>query len=207
MRHTLFSILSIMSLFIAPNLTAADEDMVPIAPADGLSPETLSISWYEIDPGIRKYLILMTAVSMELNAELPDGGINPTPEQQFDMMQKVVELTPIDFLTGEARAYVTEANEINARIVETLRKESPKDRAGIMAVRERFAPQIDALSAKYPSVSRYFTPEAQMSISMMIVRELALQRVMIQAAMAGKSQQEAMRTAAEHLRYEAEQQF
>lgn len=196
-----------MSLFIAPNLTAADEDMVPIAPADGLSPETLSISWYEIDPSIRKYIILMTAVSMELNAELPDGGINPTPEQQFDMMQKVVELTPIDFLTGEARAYVTEANEINARIVEALRKESPKDRAGIMAVRERFAPQIDALSAKYPSVSRYFTPEAQMSISMMIVRELALQRVMIQAAMAGKSQKEAMRTAAEHLRYEAEHQF
>lgn len=196
-----------MSLFIAPNLTAADENAMAIAPSEGLNPETLSISWYDIDPSIRKYLILMTAVSMELNSELPDGGITSTPEQQFDMMQKVVELTPVDFLTGEALAYITEANEINATIIEALRKESPKDRAGIMAVRERFAPQIEALSAKYPSVSRYFTPEAQMSISMMIVRELDLQRVMIQAAMAGKSQKEAMRTAAEHLRYEAEQQF
>ena len=33
-----------------------------------------------------------------------------------------------------------------------------------------------------------------------------LQRVMMQAAMAGKSRKEAMRTAVEHLRYEAEQQ-
>lgn len=207
MRWSLFSAAGALALLLSPCSPAADEHEAATAPEIGLSVPTEYINWYEIEPAIRKYLILMTAVSMELNAELPDGGINPTPEQQFDMMQKIVERTPIDFLTGEARAYITEANTLNLAIVEALRRESPKDHAGIMAVRERFSPQIDALTAKYPTVSRYFTPQAQMSISMMIARETDLQRVMTQAAMAGKTQKEAMRTAVEHLRYEAEQQF
>lgn len=186
-------------------LAAGENDAAP-APVIELNDPSVHFSWYDIDPAIRKYLILMSAVSMELNAELPNGGANPTPEQHFDMMQKIVERTPVDFLTGEALAYITEANKLNITIVETLRRESPKDRAGIMAVRDRFVPQIDALAAKYPTVSRYFSPQAQISISMMILRETDLQRVMMQAAMAGKSHKEAMRTAVEHLRYEAEQQ-
>lgn len=207
MRYSIFLIVSSLSLLVTPCSPAAGENEAAIAPSIGLQSTTTHINWYDIPPNIRKYLILMTAVSMELNAELPDGGINPTPEQQFDMMQKIIERTPIDFLTGEAGAYIAEANELNLAIVEALRRESPKDRAGIMAVRERFSSQIDALNAKYPAVGRYFTPQAQMSISMMIARETDLQRVMIQAAMAGKTQKEAMRTAVEHLRYEAEQQF
>lgn len=51
-----------------------------------------------------------------------------------------------------------------------------------------------------PDICRYLIP-------MMIIRETDLQRVMMQASMAGKSRQETMRTAVEHLRYEAEQQF
>ena len=200
MKFSLFSILSALVLFAIPCSAAGEE---PVA----VSAKAVHINWYEIPPDIRRYLILMTAVSMELNAELPDGGINPAPQQQFDMMQKIVERTPVDFLTGEARAYITEANRLNLTIVDTLRREAPEDRASILAVRERFAPQIDELAARYPTVSRYFTPEAQVFISMMIIRETDLQRVMMQASMAGKSRQEAMRTAVEHLRYEAEQQF
>lgn len=207
MRHSLFLIVSFVSLLATSCSIAAGENEGLVAPSIELDAPATHISWYEIAPNIRKYLILMAAVSMELNAELPDGGINPTPEQQFDMMQKIIERTPIDYLTGEARAYITEANELNLIIVKALHQESPKSRAGIMAVRERFLPQIDALNAKYPTVGRYFTPQAQMFISMMIARETDLQRVMIQAAMAGKTQKEAMRTAVEHLRYEAEQQF
>ncbi len=207
MRYSIFLLFRSVLLLVVPCLTAAGENEVATAPAIGLNSPTSQISWFEIDPAIRKYLILMTAVSMELNAELPDCGINPTPEQQFDMMQKIIERTPVDFLTGEAKAYITEANKLNLVIVEALRRESPKSRAEIMAVRDRFSPQIDALTAKYPSVGRYFTPQAQISISMMLARETDLQRVMLQAAMAGKSQKEAMRTAVEHLRYEAEQQF
>ncbi len=200
MKFSLFSIISLLVLFASPCSSAGGEPVAVPAPA-------VHINWYEIPPDIRRYLILMTAVSMELNAELPDGGINPAPQQQFDMMQKIVERTPVDFLTGEARAFITEANRLNLTIVDTLRREAPEDRAGILAVRERFAPQIDELAARHPSVSRYFTPEAQVFISMMIIRETDLQRVMMQASMAGKSRQEAMRTAVEHLRYEAEQQF
>lgn len=48
---------------------------------------------------------------------------------------------------------------------------------------------------RYLTVSRYFTPEAQVFISMMIIRETDLQRVMMQASRAGKSRQEAMQTA------------
>lgn len=200
MKFSLFSIISLLVLFASPCSSAGGEPVAVPAPA-------VHINWYEIPPDIRRYLILMTAVSMELNAELPDGGINPAPQQQFDMMQKIVERTPVDFLTGEARAFITEANRLNLTIVDTLRREAPEDRAGILAVRERFAPQIDELAARHPTVSRYFTPEAQVYISMMIIRETDLQRVMMQASMAGKSRQEAMRTAVEHLRYEAEQQF
>lgn len=207
MKFSIFFLIGVLLLCVSPHMTEAGEAGPEPASALGLSDPTACITWYEIDPAIRKYLILMTAVSMELNAELPDGGINPAPEQQFDMMQKIVERTPVDFLTGDARSYVTEANELNLAIIATLRRESPKDRAGMLAVRERFSPQIDALAARYPSVSRYFTPQAQMAISMMIARETDLQRVMIQAAMAGKSRQEAMRTAVEHLRFEAEKQF
>lgn len=136
MRYSIFLIVSSLSLLVTPCSPAAGENEAAIAPSIGLQSTTTHINWYDIPPNIRKYLILMTAVSMELNAELPDGGINPTPEQQFDMMQKIIERTPIDFLTGEAGAYIAEANELNLAIVEALRRESPKDRAGIMAVRE-----------------------------------------------------------------------
>ena len=84
MKFSLFSILSALVLFAIPCSAAGEE---PVA----VSAQAVHINWYEIPPDIRRYLILMTAVSMELNAELPDGGINPTPQQQFDMMQKMMK--------------------------------------------------------------------------------------------------------------------
>ena len=50
-----------------------------------------TITWYEIDPGVRTYLILLTANTLELSAELPNGGVAPTPDQQFDLMQSMVK--------------------------------------------------------------------------------------------------------------------
>lgn len=165
------------------------------------------LTWYEIDPGVRKYLILLTANTMELSAQLPDGGVNPTPEQSFDMMEQVIRRTPMDSLTGEYLQFVTEANELNYRIIATLKAEKPENHAGVIAITNRFQGEIDALNAKYPQASRYFSQSAQMEIAMLLTRELDIQRVMIQAAMAGKTQQEAMKTVVEHLRYEAEHQF
>lgn len=165
------------------------------------------LTWYEIDPGVRKYLILLTANTMELSAQLPDGGVNPTPEQSFDMMEQVIRRTPMDSLTGEYLQFVTEANELNYRIIATLKEEKPENHAGVIAITNRFQGEIDALNAKYPQASRYFSQSAQMEIAMLLTRELDIQRVMIQAAMAGKTQQEAMKTVVEHLRYEAEHQF
>jgi hypothetical protein len=165
------------------------------------------LTWYEIDPGVRKYLILLTANTMELSAQLPDGGVNPTPEQSFDMMEQVIRRTPMDSLTGEYLQFVTEANELNYRIIATLKEEKPQNHAGVFAITNRFQGEIDALNAKYPQASRYFSQSAQMEIAMLLTRELDIQRVMIQAAMAGKTQQEAMKTVVEHLRYEAEHQF
>lgn len=158
------------------------------------------LSWFEIDPGVRTYLILLTANTLELSAELPGGGAAPTPEQQFDLMQKVVDATPLDSLTGEYRQYVEEANIINRKIISVLKVEKPTNVAGVMAVRNRYAGEIEALNKKYPQAAKYFSEQAQMAISLMIMRETEIQRVTIQAAMAGKNQKETMKTVVEHLR-------
>ncbi len=161
---------------------------------------TTNLSWFEIDPGVRTYLILLTANTMELSAALPDGGVAPTPEQQFDLMQKVVDNTPLDSLTGEYRQYVEESNVINHKIIDVLKAEKPTNVAGVMAVRNRYKSEIDALNTKYPEAGKYFNEDAQMMISLMLMRETEIQRVAIQAAMAGKNQQETMKTVVEHLR-------
>ncbi len=159
-----------------------------------------TITWYEIDPGVRTYLILLTANTLELSAELPNGGVAPTPDQQFDLMQKVVDKTPLDSLTGEYRQYMEEANVINGKIIEVLKKEKPTNVKGVMEVRSRYMGEIDAINKKYPQAARYFNEEAQMAISIMLMQETDIQRVTIQAAMAGKNQKETMKTVVEHLR-------
>ena len=159
-----------------------------------------TITWYEIDPGVRTYLILLAANTQELGAELPDGGVAPTPEQQFDLMQKVVEKTPLDSLTGEYRQYMEEANVINGKIIEELKKEKPTNMKGVMEVRGRYMGEIDALNKKYPQAARYFNEEAQLAISIMMLQETDIQRVAIQAAMAGKNPKEITKTVVEHLR-------
>ncbi len=188
----------------------AQEQVVEEATAPMIIPKeegARQLTWYEIDPGVRKYLILLTANTMELSAQLRDGGVNLTPEQSFDMMEQVILRTPLDSLTGEYLQFVTEANELNYRIIATLKEEKPENHAGVIAITNRFQGEIDALNEKYPQASRYFSQSAQMEIAMLLTRELDIQRVMIQAAMAGKTQQEAMKTVVEHLRYEAEHQF
>lgn len=158
------------------------------------------LNWYEIDPGVRTYLILLAANTMELSAELPDAGLNPTSEQQFDLMQKVVDKTPLDSLTGEYRQYMEEANVLNSKIIADLKKEKPTTLKGVMEVRSRYIAEIEGLNKKYPQAARYFNEEAQMAISIMMLQETDIQRVTIQAAMAGKSEKETMKTVVEHLR-------
>ncbi|MBR5894341.1 MAG: hypothetical protein IKZ13_02220 [Akkermansia sp.] len=171
----------------------------------GFTQETV-VSWYDIDPGVRKYFILLTANSMAATAELPDGGVNPTPEQEFDMMQKVMDETPTDSLKGEYLAYVQESNAINRRIVADLKAERPTDIQGVMAVTSRYDGELSALCAKYPEAGKYFAKEAAIGMSIMLMRETEIQRVAMQAAMAGKSPKECMQTVVEHLRRVAEDQ-
>ncbi len=205
MKKALLILTALTSLPLLAQEQAVEEATAPmIIP---MEEGARQLTWYEIDPGVRKYLILLTANTMELSAQLPDGGVNPTPEQSFDMMEQVIRRTPMDSLTGEYLQFVTEANELNYRIIATLKAEKPENHAGVFAVTNRFQGEIDALNAKYPQASRYFSQSAQMEIAMLLTRELDIQRVMIQAAMAGKTQQEAMKTVVEHLRYEAEHQF
>ncbi len=205
MKKALLILTALSSLPLLAQEQVVEEDAAPmIIP---MEEGARQLTWYEIDPGVRKYLILLTANTMELSAQLPDGGVNPSPEQSFDMMEPVIRRTPMDSLTGEYLQFVTEANELNYRIIATLKEEKPQNHAGVFAITNRFQGEIDALNAKYPQASRYFSQSAQMEIAMLLTRELDIQRVMIQAAMAGKTQQEAMKTVVEHLRYEAEHQF
>lgn len=199
----------ILAVFAAMVLFAHAQ-AAEIAPEGANAPnaaEERQIVWYEIDPGVRKYLILLAANAMELSAELPDEGISPTAEQQIDMMEQVIRRTPLDSLIGEYLQFVTEANELNFRIIAALREEKPANHTGIMAVTQRFENEIDALCVKYPQAGRYFNRRAQMQITLMISRETDVQRVMMQSVMAGKTRRESMRTVVEHLRYEAERQF
>lgn len=206
MKKALLILTALTTLPVLAQEQVAEEATVPMIMP--MEEGARQLTWYEIDPGVRKYLILLTANTMELSAELLGCGVmNPTPEQSFDMMEQVIRRTPMDSLTGEYLQFVTEANELNYRIIATLREEKPENHAGVIAITNRFQGEIDALNAKYPQASRYFSQSAQMEIAMLLTRELDVQRVMIQAAMAGKSQQEAMRTVVEHLRYEAEHQF
>ncbi len=205
MKKALLILTALTSLPLLAQEQVAEEATAPII--NPMEEGARQLTWYEIDPGVRKYLILLTANTMELSAQLPNCGVNPTPEQSFDMMEQVIRRTPMDSLTGEYLQFVTEANELNYRIIATLKAEKPQNHAGVTAVTNRFQSEIDALNKKYPQASRYFSQSAQMEIAMLLTRELDIQRVMIQAAMAGKTQQEAMKTVVEHLRYEAEHQF
>ena len=205
MKKTILILAALSALPLCAQESTGEEQPVDINTP--FAANQTRINWYEIDPGVRKYLILQAANTMELSAELPDYGVSPTPEQQFDMMEQVIRRTPLDSLTGEYLQFVTEANELNFRIIASLRKEKPADHAGIIAISKRYKPEIDALCMKYPQAGRYFSQEAQMQIALALSYELNVQRVMMQASMAGKSRQEVMRTIVEHLRHEAEQQF
>lgn len=192
---------SLLSATATESATAQLPDNVP-----GLT-QVVDLTWYEIDPGVRSYLILMSAVTMELSAELPGCGITATPEQQFDMMQKVMDNTPTDSLTGEYLLFVQEANVINTKIVNDLKAEKPTNIQGVTAISARYQNELNALYDKYPQAARYFKPDAQMAISFMLMQETDIQRVQIQAVMAGKNQKEVMQTVAAHLRRVAADQM
>ena len=197
----LIGISSLLSAYATENTPKELPDNVP-----GVTQVT-QLSWYEIDPGVRTYLILMSAITMELSAELPDGGVAATPEQQFDMMQKVMDNTPTDSLTGEYLQFIQEAKVVNTKIVNTLKAEKPTDVRGVNAVTARYQHELDALYEKYPQAAHYFKPESQMARSFMMLQETDIQRVQIQAMMAGKNQKEIMQTIAAHLRRVAADQF
>lgn len=199
MKHRLLALACVVTTLAAQ----AQESSAPTGELPNDVPGvtmTTNLSWFEIDPGVRSYLILLTANTMELSAALPNGGVAPTPEQQFDMMEKVVENTPLDSLTGEYRQYVEEANAINRKIIAALKAEKPSTPKGVMEVRGRYISEIDAINTKYPQAGKYFNESAQMAIALMLMRETEVTRVAIQAAMAGKNQQETMKTVVEHLR-------
>lgn len=158
------------------------------------------LSWYDIDAGVRTYLILVMANTMELTAEMTgNGAATPTPEQQFELMQKVVDSTPLDSLSGEYLEFVKETNLINTKIINTLKAEKPRGVAGMQEVTARYDGEIERLLAKYPKAAKYFRKEAQMAITLMLMRETEIQRVTQQAFMAGKTPSEVYKTVAEHL--------
>ena len=193
MKKTLVALLcmagTLMAQTPAPSQTLPDN--VP-----GITMQS-SLSWYDIDAGVRTYLILLMANTMELSAEIQGDG---TPEQQFDLMQKVVDATPLDSLSGEYLEFIKEANKINTKIIDTLKAEKPTDVKGVVAVSARFDGELNKLYAKYPQAARYFSKDAQMAISLMMMRETEIQRVFQQALMAGKTPAEINKTVIEHLR-------
>ena len=197
MKKTLVTLLCMTGTLMAqsPAPTQSLPDNVP-----GITMQS-SLSWYDIDAGVRTYLILLMANTMELSAEIQgDGTELPTPEQQFDLMQKVVDATPLDSLSGEYLEFIKEANKINTKIIDTLKAEKPTDVKGVVAVSARFDGELNKLYAKYPQAARYFSKDAQMSITLMLMRETEIQRVSQQAFMAGKTPAEINKTVIEHLR-------
>lgn len=197
MKKTLVTLLCMTGTLMAqsPAPTKSLPDNVP-----GITMQS-SLSWYDIDAGVRTYLILLMANTMELSAEIQgDGSVPPTPEQQFDLMQKVVDATPLDSLSGEYLEFIKEANKINTKIIDTLKTEKPTDVKGVVAVSARFDGELNKLYAKYPQAARYFSKDAQMAITLMLMRETEIQRVSQQAFMAGKTPAEINKTVIEHLR-------
>ena len=167
------------------------------------------LTWYDIDPGVRTYCILMMANSLEIQNELDEAAATSevTLEQQFDTMQKVIDMTPTDSLKGEYLEFVKASSEINRRIVAELKEKKPTNITGIMAITANYDGELEALYAKYPQAAKYFSKDAQMAISLMMMSETDMQRVMIQASMAGKSRSEIMKTVVEHLRRVAADQM
>lgn len=193
-------LLSLLLLIVGTSFT------LTATPADRatISPPSLSFTWHDVDPGVRKYLILMMANTLSIQSQYIQT--TPTPQQQFDIMEQVIERTPTDSLRGDYLTYVMEANKINHRMIAIFRKENPTSARAVINIRKRFDREITALNRKYPEASRYFTPEAQARLSLMLADETGLRRVMEQARKSGKSPQEMLRTAEEHLRHEAERQ-
>ena len=176
MKKTLVTLLCMTGTLMAqsPAPTKSLPDNVP-----GITMQS-SLSWYDIDAGVRTYLILLMANTMELSAEIQgDGSVPPTPEQQFDLMQKVVDATPLDSLSGEYLEFIKEANKINTKIIDTLKTEKPTDVKGVVAVSARFDGELNKLYAKYPQAARYFSKDAQMAITLMLMRETEIQRVSV----------------------------
>ena len=197
MKKTLIALLCMAGTLMAQ--TPAPSQTLP-GNVPGITMQS-SLSWYDIDAGVRTYLILLMANTMELSAEIQgDGTELPTPEQQFDLMQKVVDATPLDSLSGEYLEFIKEANKINTKIIDTLKAEKPTDVKGVVAVSARFDGELNKLYAKYPQAARYFSKDAQMSITLMLMRETEIQRVSQQAFMAGKTPAEINKTVIEHLR-------
>ena len=70
MKKVITMLMGLSSLLSA----SATETETPQLPDNvpGLT-QVVELTWYEIDPGVRTYLILLSAVTMELSAELPGG--------------------------------------------------------------------------------------------------------------------------------------
>ncbi|MBQ2380323.1 MAG: hypothetical protein II295_08055 [Akkermansia sp.] len=210
MKKTYTTLACVLSMLTAHAADTTEKTVEMPADVPGFTMQS-QLTWYEIDPGVRTYLILLMANTMEQTAILENaaqsGQAVVTPEQQFDMMQKVIDLTPMDSLKGEYLEFVKESSEINKRIVEALKKEKPTNIAGVITVSSRFDAELEALYAKYPKAAVYFRKDAQMAISLMMMSETDMQRVMMQANMAGKSRDEIMKTVIDHLRRVAADQM
>lgn len=193
----LFSLL-LLTVATGLTLTAAPSDNVTIQ-----SPSP-SFTWHDVDPGVRKYLILVLANTLSIQSQYMQTAL--TPQQQFDIMEQVIDSTPTDCLSGDYLSYITESNKINRRMIAVFRKENPSSASAVRSIRHRFEGEINALNRKYPNTSRFFTREAQARMSQLLTDKTGLRRVMEQARKDGKSPQEILRLAGEHLRKEAEQQ-
>ena len=182
-----------------------------------------TITWEQLDPGVRKFIIKFVAYGMEKTHELMDDS-----DDAMAQIIKALELnTQADTsdLTGEYKAYHKALLPINKFMIEDLKKEEPVPLPTSMSemgeyqqklmdktlkVRAKYQTQMDEINRKYPNAAALFDSHQsganQPKIMELFSAKYNIVKMTMQSFESSSSPQEASRKTAQKLYALAEEQ-
>ena len=181
-----------------------------------------TITWEQVDPGVRKFIIKTAAYGIEHSSELM------IETDALAVAIKTLEMSlDVDSsdLSGEYKAYREASVPIIKAIIEDLKKEEssplPTSMAGVaqykqaiidtvMKVRDKHQSEFDELKRKYPNATALFdSPQpgiSQPKITELFTAKYNIEQMATENRMTSSSPEEAIRKTAQQLYALAEEQ-
>lgn len=210
----------IMAVAVCSCAVSADFPVFNSSYTKTINPET--ITWDQLDPGLRKFYIKSVAHGMEKASEIM------IETDAMAIIIKTLELglqTDYSDLTGEYKAYHEASLPIIRFIIEDLKKEAPiplprtvaelasyeqRLLSKVIQIRAKYKTQIDEINRKYPNAAALFdSPQpgvTQPKIMKLFEAKYNIEQMTIENGMTSSSPEEAIRKTVQQLYALAEEQ-